>query len=204
MENYHLTTVIDFRTEAEREQKPDTVMKGVEYYQDVRFWMKKTTGITCAGNLMDMLTGFDEIPDEFIRKQYETMVRDQICIKQYANFLDVILHQKKGAVLWHCNAGKDRAGVGTALLLYALGVPRKTIKEDFLKSNVYLDTEMQHMIRFLETKMIVDTNIMDKIRLLYKVKGEYLDTAIPDNRKRLRICGTILWKQALYMTSENT
>lgn len=196
--NYHLTTVIDFRTEAEREQKPDTVMKGVKYYRSPVL-DEETTGITCAGNLMDMLTGFDEIPDEFIRKQYETMVRDQICIKQYANFLDVILHQKKGAVLWHCNAGKDRAGVGTALLLYALGVPRKTIKEDFLKSNVYLDTEMQHMIRFLETKMIVDTDIMDKIRLLYKVKGEYLDTVFRTIEKDYGSV-ELFMKKALYMT----
>ena len=176
LEDYKLSTVIDFRTEAEREQKPDTIMKGVEYYP-IPVLDEETSGITQAGTLMDMLTKFDQVPDEFICKQYENLVRDEICIKQYANFLDVVLHQKKGAVLWHCSAGKDRVGIGTALLLYALGVPRKTIKEDFLKTNVYLDNEMQHMVRYLETRMIVTPEIMDKVRLLYKVKGEYLDTA---------------------------
>ena len=144
LEDYKLSTVIDFRTEAEREQKPDTIMKGVEYYP-IPVLDEETSGITQAGTLMDMLTKFDQVPDEFICKQYENLVRDEICIKQYANFLDVVLHQKKGAVLWHCSAGKDRVGIGTALLLYALGVPRKTIKEDFLKTNVYLDNEMQHI-----------------------------------------------------------
>ena len=170
LEDYKLSTVIDFRTEAEREQKPDTIMKGVEYYP-IPVLDEETSGITQAGTLMDMLTKFDQVPDEFICKQYENLVRDEICIKQYANFLDVVLHQKKGAVLWHCSAGKDRVGIGTALLLYALGVPRKTIKEDFLKTNVYLDNEMQHMVRYLETRMIVTPEIMDKVRLLYKVKG---------------------------------
>ena len=197
LEDYKLSTVIDFRTEAEREQKPDTIMKGVEYYP-IPVLDEETSGITQAGTLMDMLTKFDQVPDEFICKQYENLVRDEICIKQYANFLDVVLHQKKGAVLWHCSAGKDRVGIGTALLLYALGVPRKTIKEDFLKTNVYLDNEMQHMVRYLETRMIVTPEIMDKVRLLYKVKGEYLDTAFRTIEKDYGSVDYFMGK-ALYM-----
>ena len=197
LEDYKLSTVIDFRTEAEREQKPDTIMKGVEYYP-IPVLDEETSGITQAGTLMDMLTNFDQVPDEFICKQYENLVRDEICIKQYANFLDVVLHQKKGAVLWHCSAGKDRVGIGTALLLYALGVPRKTIKEDFLKTNVYLDNEMQHMVRYLETRMIVTPEIMDKVRLLYKVKGEYLDTAFRTIEKDYGSVDYFM-RKALYM-----
>lgn len=197
LEDYKLSTVIDFRTEAEREQKPDTIMKGVEYYP-IPVLDEETSGITQAGTLMDMLTKFDQVPDEFICKQYENLVRDEICIKQYANFLDVVLHQKKGAVLWHCSAGKDRVGIGTALLLYALGVPRKTIKEDFLKTNVYLDNEMQHMVRYLETRMIVTPEIMDKVRLLYKVKEEYLDTAFRTIEKDYGSVDYFM-RKALYM-----
>jgi protein-tyrosine phosphatase len=36
---------------------------------------------------------------------------------------------------FNCSAGKDRTGVGAALLLSALGVPRATIVEDYLLSN---------------------------------------------------------------------
>ena len=36
---------------------------------------------------------------------------------------------------FNCSAGKDRTGVGAALLLAALGVPRATIVEDYLLSN---------------------------------------------------------------------
>ena len=89
-------------------------------------------------------------------------------------------------------------GIGTALLLYALGVPRKTIKEDFLKTNVYLDNEMQHMVRYLETRMIVTPEIMDKVRLLYKVKGEYLDTAFRTIEKDYGSVDYFM-RKALYM-----
>ena len=42
-----------------------------------------------------------------------------------------------GPLLYHCSAGKDRTGVGTAILLTILGVPRETVVNDFLLSNTY-------------------------------------------------------------------
>ena len=112
--------------------------------------------------------------------------------------MDVLLHQEDGAVLWHCSAGKDRAGVGTALLLCALGVPRKTISEDYMKTNLYLDEEMNHMVRYLESKMIVDNQTMDKIRLLYRVKEEYLDCVFETIEKDYGSVEQFM-KKALYM-----
>jgi protein-tyrosine phosphatase len=38
----------------------------------------------------------------------------------------------------HCTAGKDRTGVFSAILLTALGVPRDTVVQDYLLSNLYL------------------------------------------------------------------
>ena len=53
-----------------------------------------------------------------------------------------------------------------------------------MKTNMYLDKEMEYMIRFLETKMIVDNQVMDKIRLFYRVKEEYLDIVFETIKKR--------------------
>jgi protein-tyrosine phosphatase len=41
----------------------------------------------------------------------------------------------KGPLVLNCTAGKDRTGIGAALVLTALGVPYETVKEDFLLSN---------------------------------------------------------------------
>ena len=40
-------------------------------------------------------------------------------------------------VVIHCTAGKDRTGFACALILHALGVPEKTIAEDYLLTNSY-------------------------------------------------------------------
>lgn len=42
-------------------------------------------------------------------------------------------------ILINCSAGKDRTGVGAALILSALGVPRETIIEDYLLTNSHAD-----------------------------------------------------------------
>lgn len=42
-------------------------------------------------------------------------------------------------LLFNCAAGKDRTGVGAALILHALDVPRETIVEDYLLTNRHAD-----------------------------------------------------------------
>ena len=41
----------------------------------------------------------------------------------------------RGPVVLNCTAGKDRTGIGAALVLTALGVPYATVRQDFLLSN---------------------------------------------------------------------
>ena len=47
---------------------------------------------------------------------------------------------QRGAVLYHCTAGKDRTGAFSAMLLTMLGVPRDVVMEDYLLSNQYIVT----------------------------------------------------------------
>ena len=67
---------------------------------------------------------------------------------------------------------------------------------------MYLDKEMEYMIRFLETKMIVDNQVMDKIRLFYRVKEEYLDIVFETIKKDFGSMNMFM-KKALYMNPKN-
>ena len=58
---------------------------------------------------------------------------------------------------------------------------------------------MQHMVRYLETMTIVDNAVMEKVRLLYKVKGEYLDTVFETIEQDYGTVERFL-KKALYLT----
>lgn len=50
------------------------------------------------------------------------------------NFFGRLADAQAYPVLFHCSAGKDRAGILTALLLDALGCPRERILDDYLQS----------------------------------------------------------------------
>lgn len=197
-QEYHLSTVIDFRTNMERSEKPDIQLPYVEYYH-IPIFDEEALGVSRENVSLKDLLDKGEKMDEILLDQYENMICDEYSVKQFARFLDIVLRQENGAVLWHCSAGKDRVGVATALLLWILGVDKETIKEDYMKTNVYLEEEFEHMIRFLETKMIVDSNVIESIKPLFRVKEIYLDKVFDTIEKEYGSMDKFI-KRALYLS----
>ena len=66
---------------------------------------------------------------------YRSLVTQEFAIAHYRQFFALLLAQTDGALLYHCTAGKDRVGVGTMLLLTALGVDWPVIVENYLVTN---------------------------------------------------------------------
>jgi protein-tyrosine phosphatase len=63
------------------------------------------------------------------------MVTDPARVAVFRRVVDVVTDQDRWPLVWHCSAGKDRAGwVGTVVLL-ALGVERDAIVAHYLESN---------------------------------------------------------------------
>ena len=54
---------------------------------------------------------------------------------QFVKFLELLTNPDNLPLLFHCAAGKDRAGTAAAILLGILGVDRSDIMRDFLASN---------------------------------------------------------------------
>ena len=50
-------------------------------------------------------------------------------------FFKLLAEAESYPLLFHCSAGRDRTGVGAAMLLELLGVSRELIVRDFLASN---------------------------------------------------------------------
>jgi protein-tyrosine phosphatase len=56
--------------------------------------------------------------------------------KDWRRFFKLLAERDVYPLLFHCSAGRDRTGVGAAMLLSLLGVSRERIVADFLESNV--------------------------------------------------------------------
>lgn len=87
--------------------------------------------------------------------------------------MDLVRLPDRLGLLQHCTAGKDRTGVGSALVLLALGVPRETIMEDYLLTNeVMKDYNHERLSRLAEQ---VNESELRNIEGMLGVKETFLE-----------------------------
>ena len=151
LEEIGLKTVIDLRTNKEHNKSP-TVWQGENPPQFFHFpvgdanndWftaqrkMMKKNRFTQDQSLEHMVEGYRMIAEEGT--------------SSYQKLMGVVLDESNWPVLIHCNAGKDRSGVGIALILEALGVNRETIMEEYLLTNEISRIEEKAVILSKESK----------------------------------------------------
>lgn len=197
-DEYRLKKVIDFRTNAEIKERPDTVLAGVEYYH-IPILDEDKIGITHTSEMDWKFLKEQKNPCEFMERIYENILNDEYSVKQYARFIDVLLHHENGAVLWHGGKGKDRTGIATALLLGALGVSCEIIREDYKKTNLYLEKEKQYMCRFLESCSDLSEQKMENTDVLFRVEENWLNRSFTALEKNYGSVEGFL-KKGLYLT----
>lgn len=142
-QDLHLKKIFDFRTLQEAAFQPDREIPGAEHILlptlDVE--AEKASGEAVPQetflNLPDHIVqlSFTRLFQQKARQLYPSLVLSEFSQLQYATFLNLILETEEGSVLWHCSQGKDRTGIGAALILGALGADTETIVEDFDRSN---------------------------------------------------------------------
>jgi protein-tyrosine phosphatase len=88
-----------------------------------------------ALNSVKILSALDDWTDAFTGGTYPLEACYHGALDAFGDLLTSLATDQ--TVLYHCSAGKDRTGVGTAILLTILGVPRETVVNDFLLSNTY-------------------------------------------------------------------
>ena len=96
------------------------------------------------------------------------------------------------ALLFHCTAGKDRTGMGAALLLYALGVPKATIMQDYLATNTYRAAENEQAAKAMVAYMHVSEKVAND---MMAAKPAYLEATFNAIEKRYGSVNKFLTKE---------
>lgn len=123
-----IKTIIDFRNETEKAAAPDKLPDS----------HSKTYELPIeAGNVIDMskITTIEDAEQALVDGN-KFFVNE--CQQQYKDFFRVLMEGQHIPVLFHCSAGKDRAGLAAALFLSSLGVEQEIIIEDYLLSEEYV------------------------------------------------------------------
>lgn len=158
MEENHIYTVIDFRGKKESAAAPDRLLPNTDY-------------TLCP-------SGSDNIPDT---KKLEELVKDDNFLLSMYNSQSIryygerykpmfqkllSLPESNSSLLYHCTGGRDRTGMATALLLYVLGVPMKTIETDFVASNIYLTPVNKEMFKpMVQLSGFSESEIEERMKL---------------------------------------
>jgi len=94
--------------------------------------------------------------------------------KKYKPMFDQLLTlETDKALMFHCTAGKDRTGVGAALILYALDVSEEVIFQDYEATNFYRKNGDEKMIKGMLAMGISEP----AARSVMAAKPEYLKAA---------------------------
>ena len=172
-------TVIDFRSYGEHAREPDVVIPGVEYHH-LPIVEDQTPGITREGeadqDFFGKLLNQPEKAKEYMCDLYRDFVLSDFSIAQYARFVRILLEHHDKAVLWHCTAGKDRAGMASVIVEEILGLPREDIIKEYLLSDEYLADDIQFLTSFIKRRANTDSKEADiSLGYLFGAKIEYID-----------------------------
>jgi protein-tyrosine phosphatase len=157
--------LIDFRDETEKVKAPDKVPSGIT---------------TIALPIYDQ--SFSESQATYWLITQDSVALDTMLIHanrlfvtdfqtEYSDFLKLLESGDK--TVFHCSAGKDRAGFASALLLSALGIEREVIIDNYLESNQYLAQSNEQTINLVNGYGMNG----ELLRPVLEVRREYIETA---------------------------
>lgn len=182
-DRYHVTMVVDLRSDLEESQHPDRQIPGALIHLHPIF-PGSALGVTREEadepdpmkKKLIFVRSLNGRAKEGMTSLYPMMVSDPYCVGQLKGFFSLLMKHGEGAFLWHCTAGKDRTGITAALLLWMLGASKEEIMEDYLATNEAMKEELSRLREEIYA-CSGDMSLAEQAVLLDSVSGEYLESA---------------------------
>lgn len=177
----NIATVIDLRGDSERAAFP--CLRHEDFAGDVLFNPGETAslqGQAAHAEAADQIRTPQDARDRMIRL-YQGMAFRDVLIGTWRLYGDALAH-RDGASLLHCLAGKDRTGVGAALIHHLLGVHHDDIVDDYLLTNTAGNIEARIAS---QSHSLADMGLDEAtMRVVLGVEAIYLETAFAAIRER--------------------
>jgi len=145
LEELGLKTIIDLRTTRETKKRP-TEWEGDNPPQFFHFPVGNSDGpwFKAQKKLLSRNRFSEEDMLEHMKNGYRMVA--EVGSISYQSLMEVVQDESNWPILVHCQAGKDRAGIATVLILESIGVDRQTIMEDFMLTNEVSQAERKATI----------------------------------------------------------
>jgi len=176
-----LRRVVDFRTVEEREAEPDRLPVQNPPIQEL--WLPiAVKGATHREIRERIFAGGLEKTEmtQLLVQGNRHFVTDDSQV--YGDFLRSIADDDHLPTLFHCTAGKDRAGFAAAIVLLSVGVPEREVVRDFMLSNVYNAAWVEHKLWKVRLFSLFRVD-PEALRPLLGVEPAYVEAALESMKK---------------------
>lgn len=135
-----ITSVVDFRAQSEARRTKDKLPDTVQFTYPIAITPGNLSTEGIQANLLKSNI------DIHMKHMNRLLVSDPACVRAFRVFFAIAQNNLSAPLVFHCSAGKDRAGMGAALVLFALGVDEETVMQDYLMSKVYISDKYSAFI----------------------------------------------------------
>lgn len=187
-----IKTIFDYRDNKEAQHNPNPVFSHARYIQ-----------IPAKGNhAFEMPTNaggkdfYKVVSPEMFRNFYAQMPFNNPSFKE---LMKTIQNPDNLGLVHHCAVGKDRTGIGGALILLALDVPEETIMEDYLDTNIHLQPMVEKMAQAIQHQY--NEQELQQFYALMSAREDYLQAAL-DAMDNLYGSKTAFMEQEFGLTAE--
>lgn len=181
-----LRYVVDYRSRTEVSRKPDEIGENTTYlhFPAIQSSNPKVNSLAESDMAQELREAkgsaqIQEVLDAFVLLYRELPFDNQA----YRAMLGTLDDLDRGSMMQHCSAGKDRTGVGCALLLLALGVEEQTVMQDYLLSTVFRYAHNQRFLAMMQ-EMGLPVSVMDALAQMLRVSPELLGASLDEIKKR--------------------
>ncbi|TPG57871.1 tyrosine-protein phosphatase [Ewingella americana] len=162
--------ILDYRDADEVAVKPDVLWHGAQYHHAPANPLSHVVNANLEKLTEHTINAFD--PEAFMLELYRRLPFKNAAYQQ----LVTLLRQPRGGIVQHCAVGKDRTGMGSALVLFALGADRNTVLEDYLLTDTTLAPFREQMLDRMSIKL--NEKALAKFAYVLSVREEFIDTAL--------------------------
>ena len=173
-----ITHIIDYRDHIETQHDGDVLWEGVQY----ECCPANPASHTSQSSQNDFFSNqsLESLPVDFMETLYQRLPFGNKAYQALFKKLQSV--QVQGGIIQHCAVGKDRTGVGSALVLLSLDVPKETVLEDYAKTEEALMPFRLQLLQRIEHQ--ITPVARERFEYLMSARPAFLDAAITEIEKR--------------------
>ncbi|WP_195945922.1 tyrosine-protein phosphatase [Paraclostridium bifermentans] len=170
LKNLNIKTIFDFRDESEILSSPSDIVENINYIR-IPAMPQLKSNIAQLGSIKEMMENMFDKNNAFelLKEAYYNLPVNNPAYKELVKLMQ---NDSNLPILMHCTAGKDRTGVGSAIILMILGINRSSIVEDYLKSN---QSAKDSINEILSVQPELKNVPKDKLKYIFGVNETYIN-----------------------------